>query len=165
MGSDTLNKGIALASDIMTMRGPITKREVAEEVLRSCRPDTWAETERREAYVMYAIKNVHHYFNSSVSAEISTDILDAIPHEYRKHFNALPRMICVSAHGGAGAQHVNSLLATAKDWQRNFELKDFIAQKIWSGRNVSRDIRNLLMSLNVNCLADLEKHIDNMDAE
>lgn len=155
MSSDTLNKGIALASDMMTMRGPITKREVAEEVLRSCRPDTWAEAERREAYVMYAMKSVNHYFNGSVGAEISVEILNAIPQEYRKHFNALPRMICVSAHGGVGSQHVNSLLATAEDWQSNFELKDFIAQKLWSGRNVSRDIRNLLMSLNVTCLAEL----------
>ena len=160
MGSKRLSQGLALATDMLAMRGPVSKRTVAEEVVRSCRPETWAESERREAYVLFAMNAVSRHFKSSVNSEIPAEVLAAIPLEYQKYFDdGFPRMICVSPTGGGLAEYTHSLTATPGDWQRNFELKDYFAQKIWSGRNVSRDMRNLLVSMKVNCLADLSKHV------
>lgn len=159
MGSERLTKGIALATDMLAMRGPVSKREVAVEVVRSCNPDTWASDERKEAFVLFAISRVDRHFKGSAAGEIPADVLKAMQPEYRKYIDGyFPRMICVTTPGGR-AQYVHSLLATPDDWQKNFEMKDWFAQKIWSGRNVSRDMRNLLINANVNCLADLSKRI------
>lgn len=157
MESKSLKQQIALVTDSMGMRGPVEKRVIAEEVFRQTSGIQWSAADDREARVRYLIGEVTVYMNAPLPDNLSEQIAPNVPAEFAAAIAKLPRFICISERGGAHAKHVMAWLATADDWDNNFQLKAFVADRAASSRNAAREIRNLLMDTRKDCLADLSK--------
>ena len=159
MESKALKQSIALVADSMGMNGPIEKRIVAEEVLRQTSSEKWSIGDEREARLRFLIDQLTAYMGAPLPEGLSAQIIPSVPKEYAHAVERLPRFICISERGGVRAQHVMAWLATPEEWDSNFRLKAFVADRAAASSYAAREIRNLLMDTNVNCLADLSKHV------
>jgi hypothetical protein len=155
MESKPLKQAIDLALDTLGMQGPVTRREVAEEVLRAAPDDHWSYGDLREARLAFIQREVAARMGEAHSPEFIERHLTRIPDEYRAMLRKVPRFICVSANGGAGSHHVMSFVATAEQWQANFDLKKRVVEASTISRDHARDIRDLLVSTGARSLADL----------
>jgi hypothetical protein len=155
MQSKPLKQAIDLALDTMGMRGPVTRREVAEEVMRAAPEDHWSFGDLRDARLAYIQTEVAARMGETHTPEFIERHLTHIPEKYRAMLRKVPRFICVSAQGGRGAQHVMAFIATPDDWASNFDLKDFVVERTRVSRDHARDIRDLLVSTGASSLADL----------
>ena len=155
MESKPLKQQIAMALDILGMGGPVTRRDVAEEVMRHSTPACWSVADRYDADMAFIQRGVRVLMNETHSPGFIDHHLSSIPEEIRDTLREIPTYICISPRGGRGAVHIRTLMATKEHWAANFELKDRIVQATRLSRNASRDIRNLLDRTGAGCLADL----------
>ncbi len=155
LSTDVHQQAIDLALDTLGMRGPVTRRQVAEEVIRSTTDDYWSYGDIVESKVAYLQTEIAARMGEPHSQRILDQYLPHIPSEYWPVLRSLPRFICISPRGGRDAQHVMAIYATADQWAANFELKDRIVAATTVSRNDSRNIRLLLESTGVRSLADL----------
>lgn len=155
MESKVLKQQITLVTDGMGMRGAIEKRVVAEEVFRQTSNEQWSAKDEREAKIRYLIGEVTTYMNAPLPEGLAEQIAPNVPSGYAHVIAKLPRFICISERGGLHAKHVMAWLATPDEWDNNFRLKAFVAERATSSRNAAREIRNLLMETKAGCLAGL----------
>lgn len=155
MDSKALKQNIALAADFLGMRGPVEKRTVAEEVMARTSHDQWSQADIREAMIRYVMGEITAYFNGPLPVDIQDSIRIVIPPSFRDSIGMLPRFICISERGGVGAQHVMTYLASVEDWDKNYQLKAFVAERAAAARNVARDIRNILIDTGAESLSEL----------
>ena len=88
-------------------------------------------------------------------AEFTKRYFGALTPEIRDTLEGVPRFICISPRGGRSSLHMMTLNATKEHWAANFALKDQIAEATRLSAEASREIRDLLESSGVDCLADL----------
>lgn len=157
MESKVIKQRIALVTDSMGMNGPVEKRVVAEEVLRQSSNDQWSIADEAEARLRFLIGEVTTYMNAPLPDGLADQIAPNVPAEYAHAIAKLPRFICISERGGVHAKHVMAWLATSEEWDNNFQLKAFVAERATASRNAAREIRNLLLDTKTGCLADLSK--------
>jgi len=155
MHSKPLRQAVDLALDTMGMRGPVRRRDVAEEVLRAASDDYWALGDLREAKLAYLHNEIAVRMTAAHSPEFIEPYLTHVPDKYRAMLRRIPRFICVSPRGGRDAQHVMTFCATPADWEANFALKDHIVEATRISRDSARDIRDLLVATGCNSLAEL----------
>lgn len=155
MESRPLKQQIALIVDTMGMQGLVERRTAAEEVYRTTTDDYWSEGDTREARVQYLMTEITAYMNTPLASEDINRIMPRVPAEYRAFLETMPRYICISERGGRGAKHVMAWRASPDDWDSNFQLKAFVAERATISRDASRAMRDLLIANHANCLADL----------
>lgn len=155
MESKPLKQQVALVVDTMGMRGLVERRVAAEEVYHSTTEDYWSESDTREARMQYLMAEVTQYMNTPLAAEDINRIMPRVPSEYRAFLETMPRFICVSERGGRGAKHVMAWRASPEDWNSNFQLKAFVAERATISRDASRAMRDLLLANGASCLEDL----------
>ena len=144
--SKKLRQGIELILDAMAMDGPIIVREVVERICREIPDDHWAEGDRVIARLDYLTALVATSMKRANSQATTQAILDScrLPQQYADTVMRLPRFICISKRGGAGAKHVLAFKATAADWEANLALKEFVTEHARRSSQTSRDLRDLL---------------------
>lgn len=155
MQSRPLKQAINLALDTLGMQGPVTRRQVAEKVLRETTQDHWAVGDEREAKIAYLMTGVAEAMNEPHGNHIVEQYMFRVPEEYRAVLRGLPRFICVSPRGGRASEHVMTILATPEQWAANFELKDRIVEATTISRDESRAILLLLKSTGARSLSEL----------
>lgn len=128
----------------MGMKGPITRREVAERVLKEG-VSAWSLADETAAKLLYLQQQVSVAMREPHSNYFVERHLGHIPREYRAALHGLPRFICITPGGGRGAQHVLSLLATREEWEMNISLKDRVVEAAQMSADEARSIRALLM--------------------
>ena len=155
MNSKPLKQSISLVLDTKGMQGPITRRSVAEEVMRIAGKECWSASDEWEAKLAYVQKEIRTQMNEAYSQEFIERNVLYVPEQYRDTFCKMSRFICISSKGGRDSDHVMTLVATKDHWEANFALKDRIVQATRASRDESRDIRDLLEMSGASCLADL----------
>lgn len=132
--------------DTMGAKGPVTRREVAEEVVRLTQMNRkyWSAADEAAARMMYIQTQVARAMAEPHSEHIVERHMGTIPQQYRAALFGLPRFICISPGGGKGAQHVMALLATEEQWAANAQLKDRIVELSRISADESRSIASLL---------------------
>lgn len=153
MESKPVKQAIAMALDTIGMEGPVTRRAIAEEVMRLNPP--WSVSDEYDAKLASYQREAKVQMNAPHSRVFIKRELSHIPEEIRDTIRNLPFFICTSPGGGRDAVHIRTLLATKEDWEANFALKDRIMQATRFSRDGSRDIRDLLETTGAGCLADL----------
>jgi len=146
MKSKKLKQAINLALDVMGMKGPVTRRAVAEEVMARTNDKYWSARDERTARVNYLISEIAAAMNQPHGEHIFEAYDVDLPREYWRKISKLPRFICISPRGGAKARHVMTLFATVRHWEANFELKDAIAEATAMSRDESADMMRILRS-------------------
>lgn len=146
MHSKPLRQHLELILDSMGMEGPVIRRAVAQRAYEEAPSDYWALADRKNADIAYLQSEVTKLMNEPASPAVVQQILDSgiVPENLRDTVMGLPRFICISSRGGAGAEHVMSWLATRGQWENNFRLKDFVTERARISRDGARDIRDLL---------------------
>ncbi len=155
MESRPLKQLIALVLDTKGMEGPVTRRELADEVMKLAASDQWSASDQYNANRDYIQKGITVQMGEAHSPEFIAVHFSHIPEEHRDTLRKIPLYICISSGGGRGSQHIRTLVATKEHWEANFALKDQIVQATRVSRNRSRDIRDLLEATGAGCLADL----------
>ena len=155
MQSKPLKQIVAMVIDSRGMEGPITRRALAEEVMRMAGNDKWSVADEYGARLAFLQNEITTQMNEPHSAAFIERHMVDIPEQFRDTLRKIPRFICVSPRGGRAADHVMTLIATREHWEANFALKDHIVQATRISRNESRDIRDLLEATGATCLADL----------
>lgn len=154
MQSRLLRQAIDLALDTEGMKGPITRRQIVDGLLRL--PEHyWTAGDNREARSVLLFGAVTDHMNEPHSTHIIDQYLAHLPPKYSDLLERMSRFICISPRGGRDALHVMSLNATGAHWAANYELKNRIVEATRISRNESRNIRLLLESTGANSIADL----------
>lgn len=154
MQSKPLRQAVDLALDTMGMRGPIKRRDVAEQVLRSAPDEYWSAGDLRESKIHYLQGEIAARMGEFHSTEFIEQHLIYVPEKYRDMLRKMPRFICISPRGGRDAEHVMTFLATPEHWAANFALKDYGVQALTGSRDFARDFHDLLVSRGARSLAD-----------
>lgn len=155
MHSRPLRQAVDLALDTLGMQGPITRRQVAEEVIRSTTDDCWSYADQREARIAYLQREIADRMAQPVGDHLVQEYLPHVPAEYRTLVDGLPRFICVTPRGGRDSQHVMSIFATADQWAASYRLKDKIAKATENHRDRDRSVHLMLQSFGAATLVDL----------
>jgi hypothetical protein len=137
------------------MKGPITRRAIAEEVCSTAPDEFWAFGDIHEAKIAYLMREVRTYMNEPLPAHIAEKLV--VPEDCREAMQKLPRYICVSPRGGRGAEHVMSWMATVSDWERNLELKQMVTAYAQKSVDEAEEILQLLRRLKARSLSDLAR--------
>ncbi len=153
MESRPIKQAVAMALDTLGMDGPVTRRAIAEEVMRY--PPPWSVSDEYGAKLALVQREAKVQMNAPHSQEFIERHMGHVPEEIRDTIRNIPFYICISPRGGRDAVHVRALLATKEHWEANFALKDHIVQATRLSRDESRDIRDLLEMTGAECLADL----------
>ena len=155
MESRPLKNVINMVMDIRGMAGPVTRRSIAEEVMRCDLTNKWSASDEYEARIAYIGRAIKSKMRGTHSLDFINRNLSHIPPEYWGTLRQLSRWICISSGGGHGSEHVMTLVATKAHWQANFKLKDHIVNLTRASRDNSREVRDLLERTGAGCLADL----------
>lgn len=155
MQSRPLRQTIDVVLDTMGMRGPVKRRDVAEEVLRSAPEDYWSIGDLREARLAYLQGEIATRMAETHSAEYIERYLTCVPDKYRAMLRKVPRFICISPRGGRDSEHVMTFAATPEHWAANYALKDHVVQATVVSRDHARDIHDLLTASGAKSLMEL----------
>lgn len=155
MQSKPLRQAVDLALDVLGMQGPVTRREVAQYVLRSTTDNDWSVGDEQEARLAFIQNEVAAHMSESHSDQFIEQYLMHVPEKFRPVLRGLPRFICISPRGGREAQHVMTFRATKEHWAANFELKDRIVEATRLSRDESRVVHDLLAANGADSLFDL----------
>lgn len=155
MHSKPLRQAVDLALDTLGMQGPVTRREVAEHVMRSAPDDYWSVGDLRDARIAYLQSEIASRMGEALSEGYIDRFLPHVPEQHRAMLQKVPRFICISPRGGREAQHVMSFVATVEHWDANFKLKDHVVQATTVSRDFARDIRDLLLATGCRSLIEL----------
>lgn len=155
MQSKPLRQAIDLSLDVLGMRGEVTRREVAQHVLRSTTDNDWSVGDEQEARLSYIQTEVAVRMNEPHSDQFIDQYLIHVPDKFRSILRGLPRFICVSPRGGREAKHVMTFRATKDQWAANFELKDRIVEATTVSRDESRVVHDLLAANGADSLLEL----------
>ncbi len=153
MESRPIKQAVAMALDTLGMEGPVTRRAIAEAVMRY--PPPWSVSDEYDAKLALVQRETRVQMNAPHSPEFIKRHISQIPEEHRATLRNIPLYICISPNGGRGADHVRTLMATKEQWEANFALKDRIVQATRLSRNESREISELLETTGAACLADI----------
>lgn len=157
MHSKKLKEIIRMVMDVRSMDGPVTRRALAEEVAQIGGSQYLSAADQYEAYIQCFMAFIKAEMNLVHSEEFLAREGARLPEDIRGTLRKIPQWICTSARGGRGSEHVKAIFATPEHWAANFALKDQIVEATRVSRNESRDIKNLLESSGVTCIADLIK--------
>lgn len=157
MQSKKLKEIIRMTMDVRAMDGPVTRRGLAEEIMRVSASEHWSAADEYNARLDYLMGEIKQEMMQVHSDEFIARELSHAPEELRDTLRKIPQWICVTARGGRGSEHVKAVLATPEQWAANFALKDQIVEATRVSRNESRDIQDLLETTGASCLADLLK--------
>lgn len=157
MESKRLRQLIDLQLDAMGMQGPVKRNDVAVRVKKTAKKDDWTAADLDKAMIAYIQKGVTVSMNQPHSKEYIEKYLGHVPQAILNTLAAIPRFICVSPNGGAGSEHVLSIMATPEDWMANHELKRGIADSIRDSSNHAREIMDYLIENRAKSLNDLMK--------
>ncbi len=154
--SKPLRQLIELTLDTHSMRGPIEKGIIADEILVSTPDEYWAQADIRNIRRAGIMSELTSMMNRPLPQQAIDLIFNspAVPDKYRKPIAGLPRYICVNG-GGRHALHALTLVATRAQWQENTALKGDIETKIRVSKNVSRNMDDLLEWTGKESLAEL----------
>lgn len=157
MHSKALRQRLLLTLDSMGARGPVTRRGVAEEVVKmtAFNGRFWSLADEHAARLIYIQSEVTRAMRAPHSEHVVAQYFGQVPQEYRAALFGLPRFICISPGGGHGAQHVMSLLATPDEWEANSTLKDRVVELSQISADESRSIRRLLQYTKRQTLSEL----------
>ena len=155
MESRPIKQAVALVLDTKGMEGPVTRRELAEEVMKYAMPSQWSVADEYEAKLAHLQREVTLQMGEAHGAEFAKRHFGGLTDALRDTLREVPRFICISPRGGRGSLHMMTLNATKEHWSANFALKDQIAEATRLSAEASREIRDLLESTGVDCLADL----------
>ncbi len=153
MESKPVKQAVAMALDTIGMERPVTRREIAQEVMRLNPP--WSVSDEYDAREASYMREVTVQMNAPHSPGFIKHSLGHIPEEHRATFTDVSYFICISPGGGRNALHIRTMLATKEQCEANFALKDHIAEATRVSRDQSREICELLGSTGAVCLADL----------
>ena len=154
MQSKPIKQAVALILDTKGMEGPVTRREIAEHVMRLVVPESWSISDKYDAEFAYIQREVGVQMGELHSTEFIKRHLN-IPEKYRNLLLKIPQFICISSKGGRGSEHIKTFIATREHWAANFDLKGQIVKATRTSQDASRDIRELLEATGAGCLADL----------
>ncbi len=157
MESKPIKQAVSMVLDTLGMEGPVTRRAIAERVMRFNPP--WSVSDEYDAKLALVQRETRDQMNAPHSREFIDHHLDHIPEEIRDTIRNIPFYICISPSGGRSAVHIRTLLATKEHWEANFALKDRIAEATRLSSEESRDIRDLLEVTGARCLADLLNNV------
>ena len=155
MHSKPLQQAINVTLDTMSMRGPVTVRDVAEEVDRSAPVEYWTSLDEKEARIGHLCRHIKQEMAEGLSAEYVEKYMPHIPDDLVGMFKGFPRYICINPRGGTGAQHVLTILATQDQWANNIKLKDRVIDATTGSRNRSRDFFLMLKESGASSLLEL----------
>lgn len=154
--SKPLRQLIELTLDTHSMRGPIVKTDVKDEILSSAPDEIWALADLKEARGLSVMSMLTHLMNRPLPNEAIDLILKspAVPDKYRKALAGLPRYICIN-NGGRKAEHSLTLVASLEHWQANTAMKGTLEKEVRVSKNVSRNMEDLLAWAGKQNLAEL----------
>ena len=153
--SKPLRQLIELTLDTHSMRGPIEKGPIADEILESTPDEYWA------------LADIHNIRRAGIMAELTAlmnrplppqaiDLIlnsPAVPNKFRKAIAGLPRYICIN--GGKHPKHSLTLVARREHWTENTAMKGGLEKEIRVSKNVSRNMDDLLEWAGKESLAEL----------
>jgi hypothetical protein len=161
MSSKPLRDLTALVIDNAALDGPITRRGVAEEIVQQAKQMegdgrcVFDFQESDEWIVEGVVRHyVTEYMNRPLSAHVAATVVNNLPEALRKTLQNVPSFICISPRGGAGARHVNTLLATAEHLKANLELKDFVVERAEMSRDNTRSWLDLMTQTGAETLGE-----------
>ena len=154
--SKPLRQLVELTLDTHSMRGPIVKADVADEVLDSAPSEYWALADTKGGQRLMVMGLLTHLMQRPLPDEAIDLILKspAVPDEYRNALAGLPRWICIE-EGGRRPKHSLTLIASRGHWQANTALKGTLEKEVRVSKNVSRNMDDLLAWAGKNNLAEL----------
>lgn len=155
MHSKQLKQGVRLALDTMGMRGPVTRREVAEEALNHLPSSYWALADVGDAKLHYLIDAVTELMREPLSQDYIDQHLPHVPEKFRHLLYETPSFICTNRRGGPKSQHVMSFKATRDDWASYIKLKTALIDHTTRKRDGDREILDMLEMLGVQTLEEL----------
>ena len=143
--SKPLRQLIEITLDTHSMRGPIVKRDVTDEILSSAPDEYWALADIKEARSLIVMAMLTHLMQRPLPEEAIDLILrsPAVPDKYRKALAGLPRFICIN-NGGRHPEHILTLVASREHWRKNTAMKGALEKEIRVSKNVSRNMDDLL---------------------
>ena len=154
MRSKPLRQAVSLALDVLSEKGPITRRQVVDEVLKRTTTDHWSIDDESQARANFLMGEVAQQMSEAHSDKFLDDHDIRVPESLRPLFNKMPRFICVSPRGGRDAEHVTALSATVADWEANAQLKGQIAKATNAKRDEARAFLDFLRMNRVETLGE-----------
>ncbi len=144
METKKAKQAVTLALDLCGQRGRFTKRDVAEEAHVLVKWDNLSLADRREALMLFLIKEAAYQMKAKLSTDIKDHLLTNVPPEIYPIFERLPKCICVSPKGGSTPFYVFTLYADEEDWGGFIGTIEVMEQKMASAKQVARDALALL---------------------
>lgn len=155
MSSKPLRELTALVVDSAAMNGPITRRDVAEEIVRRCPKDHFDPGEEAEWIIQGVMNNyVTAHMNKPLSEHMTEKVLRSLPPDLREVVDGMPSYICITPSGGRKSQHVMTVLATVEQVRANVELKTAVSEHAESSLADARDWLNLMIRYNAKTLGE-----------
>lgn len=154
--SKPLRQLIELTLDTHSMRGPIIKADLKDEILSAAPDEIWALADLKEARGLIVMGMLTHLMNRPLPDEAIALILKspAVPDKYRKALAGLPRYICINS-GGKKSEHSLTLVASLEHWRSNTIMKGTLEKEVRVSKNVSRNMEDLLAWAGKENLAEL----------
>ena len=158
MHSKALTQSVRLTLDTMGMRGPVTRRAVAEKVLRTRPEKDWALADLYDAKLAYLIGCVTRMMSEPLTqAYLDRNLSESIPQKFRDTLANAPSFICTSKRGGRASPHVMSIKATHAEWEAYIDLKKYVEGRVNHARRMDENILDLLIMMKAETIEDLFK--------
>ena len=152
MHSKQLKQALRTTLDTMGMRGPVTRRSVAEKHVHS---KHWSVADEVDAKIAYLISEVARMMDAPLTQEYIDRHMPNVPEQFRNALGKVTSFICISRRGGRGAEHVMSIKATQEQWEIYIDLKRHIEGMVRAARKADQDILDLLRMMKVQTLEEL----------
>lgn len=152
MHSKRLNQIIRLELDRAALRGPVTKRAIAEQVYRLAREEDWTVADIRDAYMTTLMAAIGAEMSLPMSEEYLREALPSVPRKYLYLLEKTPTFIPINARLG---EHVLAIRATQDEWAAAAKIKRAIGERVIEHADVANDIRLALAAEGAATLEEL----------